>query len=230
MRALTLTTAATSVPPPADDAALVCALAHNDERAFAEIYDRYWEPLLQQALRKLGRREDAEEIVQELFVALWNNRNGARIQHLESYLFSALKYRAIDAIRAQLVRKTYAATRPASPAPQRCTEEAVAAADLSQALSASLCRLPASAREVFRLSRQEHQSVPEIAARLRLSPKTVEYHLSRSLSFLRRYLREFLAGAVLALIPGALKSLAPQPILFAENGQTAVFSANRSAG
>lgn len=195
----TLTSAATAVGAVAtwSDEALANALARDDEKAFAEIYDRYWQRLHQLAVRKLGRAEDAEEVVQDLFATLWNNRQTADVQHLNGYLFSALKYRIIDCIRAQMVRKAYAATgRDQRAAPCRCTEESVAAADLSLALHASVLSLPGPAREVFRLSRVEHRSVPEIAAHLQVSPKTVEYHLSRSLRLLRRYLKDFLLLAV----------------------------------
>ncbi|OGX85451.1 hypothetical protein BEN48_14300 [Hymenobacter glacialis] len=185
---------------PPCDADLVQALAQDNEKAFAEIYERYWQPLHQQAVRKLGRAEDAEEVVQDLFVTLWNNRGTARIQQLDAYLFSGLKYKIIDCIRAQLVRKAYAATAPLRhKAPTHCTEETLAAADLSLALDASLRSLPGHTQEVFRLSRVEYQSVPEIAARLQVSPKTVEYHLSRSLRLLRRYLKDFLVAVAVAV-------------------------------
>ncbi|OGX84198.1 hypothetical protein BEN47_16570 [Hymenobacter lapidarius] len=182
------------------DADLVRALAQDNEKAFAEIYERYWRPLHQQAVRKLGRAEDAEEVVQDLFVTLWNKRRTASIQQLDAYLFSGLKYKIIDCIRAQLVRKAYAATAPQPhKTPSCCTEETLAAADLSLALDASVRSLSGHTQEVFRLSRVEHQSVPEIAARLQVSPKTVEYHLSRSLRLLRRYLKDFLVVVAVAL-------------------------------
>lgn len=172
-------------------------MAADDEQAFAGLYDRYWEPLHAQACRKLRCPHEAEEIVQDLFVALWHKRHTAVIQQLEAYLFAALKYRIIDNIRAQLVRKDYAATSaPRASLPDHGTEHAVAAADLSAALAASVGSLPGHAREVFRLSRLEHRSVPEIAAQLQVSPKTVEYHLARSLRLLRSHLREFLVCLV----------------------------------
>ena len=181
-----------------DDVALVQALAQDDELAFAEIYERYYAPLHAQARRKLPCAHDAEELVQDLFVALWHKRHTAAIQQLNTYLFAALKYRVIDCVRARLVRKNYVATFPQHLAkPDRGTEETVAAADLSAALAASVGSLPGHAQEVFRLSRMEHRSVPEIAAHLRVSAKTVEYHLSRSLKLLRLHLRDFLVGVVL---------------------------------
>ena len=186
-----------------DGPALVRALGADDEQAFAEIYERYWGPLHAQAGRKLGCAHEAEEVVQDLFVTLWHKRRTAVIQQLDAYLFTALKYRVIDCLRAQLVRNTYAGAVPRRPAaPDRGTEEYVAAADLSAALATGMGNLPGHAREVFRLSRLEHRSVPEIAAHLQVSPKTVEYHLARSLKLLRGYLKEFLvsAGVVLQMV------------------------------
>ena len=85
----------------------------------------------------------------------------------------------------------------------RGTEESVAVTDLTAALAASLGRLPAHARKVFRLSRLEYRTVPEIAAQLRVSPKTVAYHLARALKLLRTGLRDFLlSGALLAVLGG----------------------------
>ena len=81
-------------PPPLaerDDAALLRALSLDDEAAFAILYDRYWDALHTHAGRKLGCPHEAEEIVQDLFVALWHKRHSADIQQLKPYLFAALK-------------------------------------------------------------------------------------------------------------------------------------------
>ena len=191
-------------PPPLaarDDAALLRALSLDDTAAFATIYERYWDALHAHAGRKLGCPHEAEEIVQDLFVALWHKRHSADIQQLKPYLFAALKYRLIDSIRARLVRQAHAATPPARA--DHGTEETVAAADLHAALDASVRQLPAHAQKVFRLSRLEHRTVPEIAAHLQVSAKTVEYHLARSLKLMRGYLREFLLGLVLLTGLGA---------------------------
>ena len=203
MRMLPFAPAAAVAAAPRDEAALLRALADGDEQAFGEIYARYWDDLHAHAVRKLGCRHEAEEVVQDLFVALWHKRHAAAsIQQLNAYLFAALRYRVIDCVRAQTVRQAHAAApaRPAA-ATDRGTEETVAAADLATALAASLRHLPDHARAVFQLSRLEHRTVPEIAAQLRVSPKTVEYHLARSLRLLRGCLREFMAyGLLLALL------------------------------
>ncbi len=202
MRPRPLSSAAS--PPPLaarDDAALLRALSLDDEAAFAAIYERYWDALHAHAGRKLGCPHEAEEIVQDLFVALWHKRHSADIQQLKPYLFAALKYRLIDSIRARLVRQAHAASPP--PATDHGTEETVAAADLHAALDASVRQLPTHAQKVFRLSRLEHRTIPEIAAHLQVSAKTVEYHLARSLKLMRGYLREFLLGLMLLTGLGA---------------------------
>ncbi|GAB2786877.1 RNA polymerase sigma-70 factor (ECF subfamily) [Hymenobacter luteus] len=179
------------------DEALLRALREDDKLAFAEIYERYWELLLGVAYRKLHSREAAEEVVQDLFAALWLKRRTQAIQHLKSYLLKAAKYRVIDVLKARLTQTAYLErTRPHVMPQDHSTEETVAADDLSLALLASLMRLPEHTREVFRLSRLEHQSVPEIAVRLNLSRKTVEYHLTRALKALRVSLRDFLTLAL----------------------------------
>ena len=184
------------------DADLVRDLATADETAFAAIYDRYWDELHAHATRKLGCPHEAEEVVQDLFVALWHKRGTVVIGQLRAYLFGALRYRIIDCIRAQAVRRLPAA-RPAV-ADDRGTEETLALSDLTAALAAGVRRLPGHAREVFQLSRFEHRTVPEIAAHLHVSPKTVEYHLARALKSLSGCLREFLSTLLLlALLPAS---------------------------
>ena len=72
------------------------------------------------------------------------------------------------------------------------TENDLAAADLAGALRLGLAHLSGHTREVFQLSRLEHQTVPQIAVRLKISPKAMEYHLTRALKYLRVSLRDFL--------------------------------------
>lgn len=175
------------------DAALVQGLRENDGEAFAEIYERYWQRLLEAAYRRLGSREAAKEAVQDVFVSLWHKRHEHVIEHLPGYLLTAIKYRVIDILKHRHTQAGYQEhIRPHLVAEDHSTEETVAADDLSLALLNSLLRLPEHTREVFRLSRLEHQTVPEIAERLHISRKTVEYHLTRALKVLRVSLRDFL--------------------------------------
>lgn len=170
----------------------------DNRGAFAELYERYWYRVFALAYRKLKSRETAEELVQELFATLWHKRTQQTIAQLEHYLLVAINRRVLGYIRAHRVRTHYADyCRNLRVEETHETEDSLAVADLSAAFLRGVELLPEKSREVFRLSRLEHQSVEEIAARLDVTPKAVEYHLTKSLKLLRTYLREFLV----ALLP-----------------------------
>ena len=184
-----------------DDAALVQGLRAGDGQAFAEIYRRYGFYLLELAYRKVNSREAAEEIVQDLFAALWHKRDAADIQKLKEYLGTAVKYRVINLIKTRLTHAGYVAyCRSVASGADHRTEHELAANDLARALGLGVAHLPGHTREIFQLSRVEHQTVPQIAVRLRLSPKAVEYHLTRALKLLRVSLKDFLVPLVCVLL------------------------------
>ncbi|MBC6610057.1 RNA polymerase sigma-70 factor [Hymenobacter sp. BT507] len=175
------------------DTALLDAVQTGNEGAFEEVYKRYCYRLFTMAYRKLKSREVAEELVQDLFAVLWAKRTEGPIQNLEAYLFTALRYRIINYVKSQRVRDGYALyCRIAQSDATHNTEEQLAQQDLNTALKAGLDRLPEKSREVFRLSRLEHRTVPEISGRLHLSEKAIEYHITKSLKLLRGYLQDFL--------------------------------------
>ena len=179
-----------TLPPAAwGDGDLLSALQQSDRQAFAEIYERYWEPLHRVATRKLGSSEAAEEVVQELFVTIWQRRETLRIDQLDRYLFSALKFGIIDLIRTQAVHKRFVhfVETTATDVDQR-TEDTLAMQDLTRSIERVLTHLPEKTQQVFRLSRFDCLNIPEIAARLGTSEKTVQYHLSNALRTLRTQL------------------------------------------
>lgn len=179
------------------EATLLDALRAGDEGAFAEVYKRYSFRLFTVAYQKLKSREAAEELVQDLFENLWMRRASAHIEQLDHYLFSAIKYRIINYMKTQKLRAGYQLYLRVSGAENHTeTEETLALNDLTAALLAGVQGLPEKSREVFQLSRLEHYSVSEISVRVNLSEKTVEYHLTKSLKLLRRYLRDFLISIV----------------------------------
>nr|WP_281421278.1 sigma-70 family RNA polymerase sigma factor [Hymenobacter profundi] len=169
------------------------AVALDNRGAFAEVYERYWYRVFSLAYRKLKSRETAEELVQELFAALWHKRAEQTIAQLDHYLLAAINHRVLSYIRAYRVRTHYAAyCHTVQIETTHETEEALAASDLTAAFLRGVELLPEKSKQVFQLSRLEHQSVEEIATHLGVTSKTVEYHLTKSLKLLRLYLREFM--------------------------------------
>jgi RNA polymerase sigma-70 factor (family 1) len=171
---------------------LIDNLIQGDRNSFTIIYKKYWYKLYLIAYRKLKDREIAEELVQEIFVGLWEKRSNSGIQSLERYLVCAMKYAVIDHIRCQITRNKYLEYyRAFVETDQSETEELIAMNDLASSLEIGLNSLPDKSQEVFRLSRMESWPVYKIASHLHLSEKGVEYHITKSLKTLRIVLKDF---------------------------------------
>jgi RNA polymerase sigma-70 factor (ECF subfamily) len=180
------------------DETLITLIAIDDEVAFSEIYDRYWKKLYSLAVFKTNSKETAQEIVQELFVRLWERRNNVSISHLESYLFTALKYQIISHLRQVITQRSLVETSASEASIH--TEDFLTAETLQTAIETAVKQLPDKTQAVFRLSRFEEKSHKEIALALDLSEKSVEYHITQALKFLRTYLKDYLLVTLFALI------------------------------
>ncbi|MEZ4905269.1 MAG: RNA polymerase sigma-70 factor [Spirosomataceae bacterium] len=175
-----------------EDGLLVKFLQEGKVKAFEEIYRRYWYKLFGMAYHQTGVREEAEELVQEVFLNVWNRRSEVVIRHLELYLTIAIKNQVYDYIKAQVSYRKYQEYLIFQEIHQHYdTDEIVNFTELSDAVEKVLNRLPEKSAEVFRRSRFENQSVKEIARGLELSEKAVEYHITKSLKFLKENLKPF---------------------------------------
>jgi RNA polymerase sigma-70 factor (family 1) len=166
------------------DSNLTTRLHADESDAFQEIYRRYWKNLYAVTVRKV-RSDIAEEIVQDVFVNLWKNREKP-IDNLKHYLFSAVKYGVLNHIKAEAVSERYLDFAKIQPQPvDTATEQNLYLADLNRQIEVVLASLPDKTKTVFSMSRFEYLPVKEIAAQLSLSEKAVEYHLTQALKALR---------------------------------------------
>ncbi|GAB3166550.1 RNA polymerase sigma factor [Telluribacter humicola] len=175
-----------------DDERLVGLLRDGQMAAFEEIYRRYWYKLYCIAYHQTGIREDAEELVQEVFLKLWSRRSEVLIRHLGMYLTIAVKNQVYDYIKSQISYRKYQEYLIFQEIHQNHnTDEIINFTDLTEAVEKVLNQLPEKSAEVFKRSRFENQSVREIAKGLNLSEKAVEYHITKSLRFLKDNLKEY---------------------------------------
>lgn len=168
-----------------------------DEPTFEAVFKSYYAPLHAYANAILKDSEGAEEVVQTVFLRLWEKRLALRINvSIKSYLYKAVYYDALNYIKHQKVTQRhwdqthYALTQqPASLSSQVLEgEENELVGRIQQTLEA----LPEKCRMVFHLSRFEELRYAEIAERMGISLKTVEAHMSKALKTLRQELAEFL--------------------------------------
>lgn len=178
--------------PSVPDEQLVRFLADGDTAAFKELYDRYWYKLFSVAYHRIGTKEEAEELVHDVFEQLWNRRQSLAITHVGAYLVVAIKHLSMNHIRSQINHRRLQEHLILNQLQQSfATEELVNFTDLSDALTHVLKQLPERSSEIFRLSRFENQSVKAIAAQFNLSEKAVEYHITKSIRLLKENLKAF---------------------------------------
>ncbi|HEY5751261.1 MAG TPA: RNA polymerase sigma-70 factor [Chryseolinea sp.] len=170
---------------------LVASLKEGNEKAFELIYDRIANRLYLFILRKVGDKETAEEILQEVFVALWNNRNAMDANtFLDPYLFKITKNKIFSFMRSEHVRKKYAAEFSlfAQKYRDNSLEEMMDVKDLQQVLQERIAELPDKCQTAFRMSRMEHATISQIAERMNISTRTVENYITQALRHLRTHL------------------------------------------
>ena len=173
------------------DAALFNFLKANDEIAFQEIYLRHWKRLLVIARGKLPLTDNPEDVVQDLFVKLWENRHTQTVENPSAYLTTALKHAIINIFRSRIVKEKYAVHLQSSQHVEYNTEHQVALNDLISSVHRQVQELPEKTREIFVLNRLEFKSAREISSQLHISERTVEYHISHALKTLRPYFHEY---------------------------------------
>lgn len=175
-----------------DENILALISENNDTSAFRELYDRYFQLLFNYTYSKLQEEFAAQEVVQELFVGIWQQRSNHTIQSCRPYLFSAAKNLIISYYRKELTRqKHYDKWETYQSDIYLFADQDILTADLQKRYEKGLIILPEKCREVFTLSRK---GIPNkrIAMQLGISEKTVEQHITKALRILRDHLKEHL--------------------------------------
>jgi RNA polymerase sigma-70 factor (family 1) len=173
------------------DEQLVQFFKANDDRAFNEIYNRYWERLLVLACSKLSSQDDAQEVVQQVFVDLWIRRSALFLQFsFATYITAAVRYRILKYSAKQTNQLIKHSALPIN-AEDNSTEQWLSFEELKDQLGKHVQELPEKCRLVFVLSREAGLTEKQIAEQLKISTKTVEAHLSKAKHSLRISLRNF---------------------------------------
>ena len=176
------------------DIELLDLLRSGNRDAFCEIYNRYWKKIFTVAANKTGQCEEAEEIVQDIFISLWQRRHSIEITtSLNAYLAVSVKYRVIKVLAKRYQYNKYADhSLNFISSSTNSTEELVEFEELKSRLEALVSNLPEKCRLVYRLSREQGLSQKQIAEEYGISEKTVEAHIGKALKALRTGLTQML--------------------------------------
>lgn len=171
------------------DKELIRLLITGRQDAFTEIYNRYWEKLFAIAYNLTKDQVQAEEITQEVFISLWDRKGDVQIDTLNGYLATAIKFSVFKHIgrqrrRLQIVKDHYSKWSVDD------EEEKIYARFLKEYVEGIVEQLPEKCRLVFEYSRRDGLTIPEIAEKMNISPKTAEAHLTKALKTIRLNLRQ----------------------------------------
>lgn len=169
------------------DQELVRLIKREDQIAFTELYNRYWEKLFSVAFHRIGNQHDAEEIVQDVFYSIWKRRLTLELQYqISTYLSMAVKYQIINRMAKEHVRKKHIENAPVTgEVGVNSTDLWLSEKELMFRLEQCVSKLPKRCRLVFELRRNQEKSNREIARKLNIAEKTVEAHMTKALMTLR---------------------------------------------
>jgi RNA polymerase sigma-70 factor, ECF subfamily len=172
------------------DADLIYQLNKQNLAAYEAVYKQYWVLLYQHARRVLGEDLLAEDIVQDIFVRLYQKMGDIPSNlNIRKWLYSCVRNRAIDEIRKGQVRKQYIQhldnnlNLPQSMADHRLLEQ-----DLNAQIDAEIAKLPPKTKQVFELSWRNHLSHREIAQNTSVSLGTIRKQFQNAVKVLRENL------------------------------------------
>lgn len=152
-------------------------IKESDQSAFNEIYERTWEKLYITAKSKLNDDQLAKEIVQDIFIDLWEKRAKKEVVNISAYLYQSLRFKVIDVYRRkkipiqdiESIKEVLIETKSSD---NKCLES-----ELEVILKNWMEQLPSKRKIIFELYYWDHKSTKEISEILKLSMKTVQNQL-----------------------------------------------------
>ncbi|MFQ5753522.1 MAG: RNA polymerase sigma-70 factor [bacterium] len=162
---------------------------HSDGHAFKALFECYQQAVYNFLYYKFSNIEAAEDVLQEVFVRLWENRHDLK-EHcsIKAYVFTVANNLALNYIRHQKVVLKYQLQQNGKTHEAATPYSALEKKELHENLMHAIEELPVQPRFVFMLSRFENLSYREISEQLNISIKTVESHMGKALKLLRKSL------------------------------------------
>jgi len=177
--------------PVYSDKELIRKLKKGDIEAFNRIFYAYSSKLYHFAYGYLKSKEDAEEMVQEIFSKIWDKRVEIKEEYeFRSYLFSIAFNYVKKHFRSKALINKYIEAEIPNIIDSQQTQEEVNYSSLKLMVDQLVDRMPERRKAVFLKSRFEGKNAKEIAKEMNISSSTVENHLNQALRYLRQHLKD----------------------------------------
>ena len=175
-----------------EEAVLFEKIKKGDEKAFEKLFHSHYSHLCLFAEHFVRNHAEAEEIAQDIFVWLWENRTRVTIAtSVKNYLFRSVKNRCLNFLQHKKIETRYAEKLLAEAEQSTPDDANFIESGLLSKIEESISSMPDKRQEIFRLSREEGLKYREIAQKMNISVKTVETHMGLAIKTLRKKLQQF---------------------------------------
>lgn len=158
----------------------------GNRQAFEQIYKRYWTHLLSEAFRLTGSRAESKDLVQDIFISLFQKASRIDIKYsFRAYLYQTLRYKIINSKRDKLIHHHCHHEIYYRQAGENVFSNTLETKELNTHLHIAINGLPKKCKQVFLLSREGDYSHKAISRELNISTSTVEKHIVKALKILR---------------------------------------------
>jgi len=173
------------------DSDLAGKVKTGEKNAYQELFERYSPRIYQFSLSYLKNKSDAEELVQDVFLKIWEKRETLdQSKNIESFIFKVAVNTIYDFIRHKNIENAFNDFARANfETDSNNTWHTVIFDEMTANLKELVAKLPEQQQKIFQLSKEEGLASEEIAEKLNLSKRTVENHLYRAVSFLKENFR-----------------------------------------
>lgn len=172
---------------------LLFELKQGDIHAFSFLFKKYYKDLVLFGGRFLPDKYACEDVVQSVFLKLWQERDCLEIKtSIKSFLIKSVQNSCLDVIRHNKIKNNFEEdSLQNSNIVEIDFDEYILYSDLKSHLDIALDKLPETCREAFELNRFDGLKYKEIAQKLNVSERTVEVRIGKAIGLLRQYLKDF---------------------------------------
>jgi RNA polymerase sigma-70 factor (ECF subfamily) len=171
-----------------DDNTLLQGMLDGDKNAFDELYQRYWHLLYTRAMSIVRVDQDAQDVVQDVFMSVWKRKEDLHITTaVSAYLLGAVKLRGLAFLRDNICRRQHLASMASTPQLLHAQEGTIdlESRETERQIAAAVLRMPDRMKVIYRLSRQEALTHRQIAVQLNIEESTVKKQIQYALQRIR---------------------------------------------
>ncbi|MDR6568793.1 RNA polymerase sigma-70 factor, ECF subfamily [Chitinophaga ginsengisegetis] len=188
---------------PSITASLLLAFRNGETWAFNEIFTVYDARLMAYAAKICATRQDAEEVVQDVFISLWENRLGIEGPDISGWLIKVCRNKALKSLRRHVFQADIS-TLPDLAATQQNPLEQLYFDEIEEYIRQVIQTLPPARKKIFLMNREQHLSYQQIADELGISVFTVKKQISLAIQHLRATVTPYACSLALIMLPPML--------------------------